>query len=207
MKTIVTTGMMIICTGHVLSQSAQIRIYLQQIAANRVLIEYTYKGYQIAKNGLWSIGDIRQGEYNLHRDYFGSLKAINPSIKKSAMAAELVSRQAGIIRTCQSGIRRIRTSGALSPNEANYLEGIFENVLRESARKIHELLTLLTADQYQLSDDKRISRIGALSDAMQSDAVFARRSVNNARVLAAQRQQELREAASGLTLYGISTTP
>jgi hypothetical protein len=62
-------------------KKTQIEYLLDQIAANKVFIDYAQKGYAIAKLGLNTIEDIKSGDFNLHRDLFHSLEIVNPSIK------------------------------------------------------------------------------------------------------------------------------
>ena len=54
-------------------KKTQIEYLLDQIAANKVLIDYVEKGYEISKIGLTTIQNIKLGDFNLHRDLFRSL--------------------------------------------------------------------------------------------------------------------------------------
>ena len=59
--------------GGVFSQKeTQIEYLLTQIAGLQIYIELAQKGYAIYKDGLDLITDIKDGEFSLHRDYFGS---------------------------------------------------------------------------------------------------------------------------------------
>jgi uncharacterized membrane protein YobD (UPF0266 family) len=49
--------------------ATQKKYLLQQIAALQVYIGYMQQGYSIAKQGLNTISDVNNGEYNLHKDY------------------------------------------------------------------------------------------------------------------------------------------
>jgi hypothetical protein len=44
-------------------KKTQIKYLLQQIAANKVYIEYIEKGYNIARKGLQTIHDIKKGDF------------------------------------------------------------------------------------------------------------------------------------------------
>src|SRR5260221_4860823 len=77
-------------------KKTQKKYLLQQIAALQVYIDYAKKGYDIASKGLNTIRDIKNGDFNLHRDFFGSLKQVNPKIKKYAKVADIIAYQVSI---------------------------------------------------------------------------------------------------------------
>jgi len=65
-------------------KKTQIKYLLQQIAANKVYLDYIEKGYGIARNGLNTIQSIKKGDFNLHSDFVSSLIKVNPKIKNYA---------------------------------------------------------------------------------------------------------------------------
>src|SRR6185436_16805017 len=69
-------------------KKTQIQYLLDQIAANKVLIDYVEKGYAIAELGLTNIQDIKSGDFELHRDFFRSLEIVNPTIKGYVRVAD-----------------------------------------------------------------------------------------------------------------------
>src|SRR5258706_14560273 len=74
-------------------KKTQIKYLLQQIAANKVYIDYLEKGYSIARNGLQTIQNIKKGDFNLHFNFFDSLKKVNPKIKGWAKVADIIAYQ------------------------------------------------------------------------------------------------------------------
>ena len=62
----------------------QKKYMLQHIAALQVYIGYAKKGYNIASKGINTVRNIKNGDFNLHRDFFSSLKNINPAIMNAA---------------------------------------------------------------------------------------------------------------------------
>jgi len=62
-------------------KKTQRKYLVQQIAALKVYLEYLKEGYAVAKKGLNLVGDIKDGNFNSHAEYFGSLKLVNPSVQ------------------------------------------------------------------------------------------------------------------------------
>ncbi len=67
------------------SQNKTQKEYLiEQIAQLKIYLELTEKGYKIAKEGLTTIGQIKRGEFKLHKNRFDSLLIVNPKIGSSS---------------------------------------------------------------------------------------------------------------------------
>jgi hypothetical protein len=195
--------MMVLVCYSAQAQSKQVRLYLKQIAANKAFIEWIQKGYKIARTGLTTIGDIKNGEFSLHKDFFGSLRSVNPRIKNAAIVADIVAYQYKIVQTYSRAMKHLRASVQFKDAEVRYINSVFSKLLDDTARNLDDLTTLLTADQYQMSDDERIKRINAVHAEMKSNYVFAQRFGNQALVMAVQRQQEGNEVGNSRLLNGI----
>ena len=89
-------------------QLKQRKVLLQQIAALKVYTDYAQKGYSEAKKGLTTIGDFKRGEFNLHSDYFNSLKTVNPKIKTYAKVGEIIAVQLKIIKNSSFIIKQVQ---------------------------------------------------------------------------------------------------
>src|SRR5688500_14766126 len=89
-------------------KKTQIKCLLQQIAANKVYIEYLQKGYSIANKGLTTIRNIKDGDFNLHRDFFGSLKTVNSKIKNAGKVAAIIAFQIRITKESKQSLERIK---------------------------------------------------------------------------------------------------
>jgi hypothetical protein len=79
-------------------KSTQKKYLLQQIAALKVYLGYAKKGYTIVTSGVNTIRNIKNGDLNLHRDFFNRLKNVNPSIRKYAKVADIIAYQVKIIK-------------------------------------------------------------------------------------------------------------
>src|SRR5437762_1594743 len=71
----------------------QKKYLLQQIAALQTYLGYVKKGYGIADKGISTVQMIKNGEWNLHKDFFSSLSLVNPAIKKCGKVADIMTMQ------------------------------------------------------------------------------------------------------------------
>lgn len=145
---------------------------LNQIAALQVYIGYAKKGYQIYDKGLNMIGSFKNGEFDLHDDFFLLLKGINPEIARYAKVAATIQLQYKVLQTSSHTMRMIRASDPGS-NRIGYVNDVFGKVIADSEGLLEDLLTLTTASGLELTDDERLERIDKLHHDMTERSRFA----------------------------------
>ena len=185
-------------------KKTQIKYLLQQIAANEVYIEYLQKGYKIAESGLNTINDIKHGDFNLHNDFFNSLKNVNPKIKGLAKVADIISFQVQIIKEARSAVQHIQASDQFTSAEITYLQDVFNHLLDECIKKINALIDVSTSGNTQMTDDERMKRIDAIYTDMQDKLSFSKSFSFDAAMLAMQRSQEQTDVLVSKKLNGLT---
>ncbi len=176
---------------------------LQQIAALQLYTGYLQKGYSIAQKGLTAIGDFKNGEFNLHSDYFNSLKNVNPKIKNYARVADIISIEIKIVQTYHQTYRQAKKSNAFNTDEINYLHRVFGRLLDDCNANIDELITLTTSGKLEMKDDERLQHIDALYNDMQDKYTFTKSFSNGAIELAATRVKEKNDIQISRLINGI----
>jgi hypothetical protein len=165
----------------------QRKYLIEQIAAFKVYLGYVQKGYAIAQKGLTAISDIKKGDFDLHRDFFGALKEINPKISRYAKVADIVSFQLKILELYRDLSRQIKTMDLLDALEADYILSVFQNLLNDCSAIIIELTVVITPGELEMKDDERLFRIDALYTRMQEAYTFAQGFGTETKLLALQR--------------------
>ena len=184
-------------------KKTQIKYLLQQIAANEMYIQYLQKGYKIAESGLTTINDIKHGDFNLHNDFFTSLKTVNPKIKGLAKVADIIALQLQIVKEAKSALQHIRASDQFTSTEVTYLQNVFNHLLDECSKDINDLLMVITSGETEMTDDERIKRIDKIYADMQDKLSFSRSFTSGAAMLAMQRRQEKTDVMVSKKLNGV----
>lgn len=166
-------------------KATQKKYLIEQIVAFKTYLGYATEGYSIARNGLSTIKDIKNGDFNLHDNYFKSLSAVNPEIKKYSKVASIVSMQISI-----SKLIRNAKFKQLSDAEVKYIHQVFNTVLGECAKNLDELMQVITDSETQMRDDERIKVIDKLYGDMQDKQMFVRSFSNSAKRLSLQRRND-----------------
>ncbi len=184
-------------------KKTQKKYLLQQIAALQVYIGYAQKGYNIAKEGLTTIGGFTRGEFNLHTDYFNSLKSVNPDIKRYAKVADIIALQIKIVQNYNRTYRQINSSDAFSNDELAYIGRVFGRLLDDCDKTLDELITITTDSKLEMKDNERMDRIDKLYLDMQDKFTFSQSFSNDAKSLAASRLKEKTDVQTSRVLQGI----
>src|SRR5450755_46021 len=151
-------------------KAADLKSMGKQIALLQLYIGWIEKGYSIARSGLTLIGDIKQGELYLHTVFFSSLSSVNPDIKKySKVAAIIVTIQA-----ITKELNKISSVQNISTGEKQYLIAVKGNLLEDCTKMLDDLISVITDDTYQMTDDERIKRIDGIYSDVNSKWVLAK---------------------------------
>ena len=153
-------------------KDTQIKYLVQQIAAFQTYLGYAKQGYEIAHNGITTVQNIKNGEWSLHKDFFASLKIVNPVIKNSAKVADIIALQVSLVKRSKALLNECRQNGQLTYEEIAYLENACNKLLLESLKDIDELIMLITSGELQMKDDERINRLENIYTNMQQKQVF-----------------------------------
>src|SRR5438093_6658250 len=120
---ILSTVVMKDCAAQTFSEwfeqkETQKKYLIEQIAALQTYLGYVQKGYSIAQKGLTTISNIKNGEFNLHTDYFNSLRSVNPNIKSCAKVADIIAMQLRIVQAYKNTYRQVREWNVFNSGEA-----------------------------------------------------------------------------------------
>jgi hypothetical protein len=184
-------------------KKTQKKYLAKQIALLQVYLGYLKKGYDIASKGLNTIENIKNGDFNLHRDFFGSLKNVNPHISNSAKVADIIAFQVYIIQNIRRVNAFCQRSKQFTPGEMYYVTKVYRNMLFLSDANISELLTIIRANETEMKDDERLNRINKLYDDMLDKHAFVKSFDNDVRAIASERERKMRSIESMSKQYDI----
>jgi len=172
---------------------------IQQIAALKVYLEYLKDGYDIVKKGMNVVGDIKEGNFNSHKEYFESLLKVNRLVSSSPQASRIVYLQTITVRLINQ-IRNRLDDSELTEAEHKYLEKVCSNILVITKDNTEELELLLTNGKLEMKDDERIERLNDLGKNVLSCFTFTKNLCNDTNLLILQREKDRRDIREELEL-------
>lgn len=184
-------------------QSTQKKYLLQQIAALQVYLGYAQKGYNIVTGGINTIRNIKNGDLNLHRDFFNRLKNVNPAIHRYAKVADIIAYQVKIIKQTKLVLQQIREIKQFTEAELDYCKQVFDALLDECIKTVEELILVTTSGELEMKDAERLERIDGLYADVQNKYSFACSFSEDMGLLAVQRLGEQMEINRSKLINGI----
>jgi hypothetical protein len=176
---------------------------LQQIAALQAYIKVAEKGYSIAEQGLQTIGQIKNGEFNLHSAFYRSLKAVSPTVANMAEIAEIIGLEASMIGQFSHKLSSYQQSDWLQPAEVSYINQVYTGLVNNGLELMAALTNLTTNGQLSMTDGERINRIQRMDTDMQRQYRLVQTFTNQTDLLTVQRQQEGNDIETLKRIYGL----
>jgi hypothetical protein len=188
-----------------LRQNRTQKKYLQtQIAELKIYLELTKKGYQIAKEGLATIHNIKNGEFKLHKNFFDTLLIVNPVIAGNPRLKDITALHGQINEICNKGPTLLATSGQLSAQELSYVSKVYGKVYDDCQGILTALLTLIRDGNLKMNDAQRLARLEVLYNQMLSNYRFASSFQSQTAVLLKQRASDTDQIQTSRALHGIN---
>lgn len=181
-------------------KKTQKKYLIQQIAALKVYLKYLKQGYSVVKKGMQIVGDIKEGNFNSHNGYFGSLREVNVVVSGSGKVSSTLYYESAIIEMVKQIRKDASESSVLTGDEKTYVYSVCDNILKLSNENVSDLENLITDSILEMKDDERITRLVNLNAEAKERLSYTRRFYNNNRLLCMQREKEKSELAIGAQL-------
>jgi len=180
---------------------SQIQTRIEQIIKLEAYLGWLKKGYDIASKGLTLINDIKHGDFNLHDDYFNSLKQVKGPIREDAKVAAMIALQAQMLTSYKSYYSGFRASGVYTNQELDYIYRVFSGILEDAGKDIAALTAILANGDLEATDDQRIIQIDRLYEHMHQKYEVLYGFGDATKLQAIQRKKELEEINHLQNLY------
>jgi len=184
-------------------KKTKLKYIAQQIALFEVYAGYLKKGYDITQDGLKMISDIKHGDFDLHNDYFNSLKKVSVAIKDYAQADSTVYIQEEILGVNEDINKFILDNDNIQKQEKAYIKKVMFNLLEECEENLNDLIMLTKDNAVAMKDDERLKRIDDLTADMKDKYSFAKYFDNEIKTLALSRAKDMNDANTSKLLYEI----
>jgi hypothetical protein len=163
---------------------------LEQIVALKGYITTAEDGTKIAKMGLSAIQKIRNEEFQLHRVFFGSLETINPIARYTPEVFEIIQLQESLINMFGIALTRWQGSAWLHGQELSCAASFYRNVVQTSAKYTKDLHSLITEQDYKMTDGERVWDIQNLLDIVEDQDKLVKNFISSTDWLIDQRKRE-----------------
>lgn len=168
-------------------KSTQTKYMLEQIAAFKVYAGYLNQGYNIVKDGTGLIGDLKNGEFSLHKGYFNSLAGVSPAVRKYPKVPAIYALQSEMADDQEAATRMLP---ALTPGQADQLRRTLSGIRASSALELDELLLILEDGNTEMTEDARLQAIDRIYSRVQQMYAYQKRLLKSTASLVQALQQK-----------------
>jgi len=183
-------------------RKTQIQYLEEQIIALQVYGNYLQDGYHIVQGGLSAIHDIKNGDFNLHNNYFNSLKNVSSSVSNDSKTSGVINLQLQVLRL-NTAINRALGNNSIQNNERVYVRAVMNGILQKCVDNITDLTNLTTNGKLEMKAGERIKRIDVVYEEMKDKYMFAAHFKAQVELLALSRQKEVNNIQALKSLYGL----
>ena len=185
-------------------KQTQRKYLIKQIAAFKQYVGYLQKGYQVIKKGTAVVTKIKEGDFNIHSDFFASLKDVNPLIRNSSKVADILFYQLMINKQAKSFLQSAMQNEELTKEERMYAKRVYDHLLEDCADVIDELDQVITKEKLEMNDAERMGKIAQLYKDMKDNYIFSQLFAKEASVLVTSRALDRVENGKSKRLYGLN---
>lgn len=184
-------------------KKTKLKYIAQQIAAFEVYAAYLKKGYAIVDEGWSTVNDIKHGDFDLHNNYFNSLKHVNSSIGNYDKVGGITNLQMQILQVNETIKESVQNNNNLQADEISYINKVMTSLLSKCTDDLNELKTLTSNDSLSMKDDERLARIDNLYVDMKDKYAFVKHFQSSVQTLALLRAKGTNDINTSKLLYGI----
>lgn len=184
-------------------KKTQKKYLLTQIAELKAYMALLEKGYRIANEGITTIHNIKNGEFNLHDLFYKSLAAVNPDIRRHADVAGITATQLLLVSKAAALNKKARQNSMLTTQQRAAIATTCRRLTTEALGVINQLEAAFTDGTLSMTDDRRLHTLQSLQALSRKQWAFFKSYESEATLLV---QQKMREAISDQVIksrYGI----
>jgi len=199
-KHLITLLLLLVCSSQAGAQTfaewwsqkkTQKKYLVQQIGLLQLYLGYVKKGYDIAHQGLTLIGNIKHGDFSIHKDYFSGLETVSPSVKKYSSVAGAMNYLLLIQKGCLPVTGSDPFGRQLSAGERSYVNFVLSGLLGVAMQDVARMVDVLTDGTLKMKEAERLNRIAFIYGEIEEKYLFLRSFLDGNRGLAISRIREL----------------
>jgi len=157
----------------------------------------------MSKLKLTEITDWVEKQRKLYDDYFQELWKVKAVLAYYHRVKDIIERQAQMVREYKAAWALFRQDDNFTPEELEYMYGVYTGMFDESVKGIDQLFLIINAFATQMSDAKRLEIINSVSDNLEHNYMDLKAFNNQNKMLSLQRATERREIETVKRLYGL----
>ncbi len=181
----------------------QLSFDTEKLTSIKATLQEMYQGYENLEKGYTHIRDIVQGNFNLHKFFLDGLWILSPVVRDDPRITDILNKAYRIALGYKTATSNLYGSGVFSPQELDYIIGVYSSLLQQSLQAAEELTMVSTDNQLRMSDDQRLQALDRIDVTITGQLVFLQQFSNSLSIQAAQRMKEANSINTLKSIYGL----
>jgi DNA repair ATPase RecN len=186
------------------AEAEQLLLDWEKLTQFKKILQNMYDGYKIVYKGYTTIKDISKGNFDLHKTFLDALLQVSPVVKQYKRTSDIINYQLRIVKEYKSALNQFKQDKSFTPEELNYLEKVYSNILDQSLKCLDDLAMVITSGQLRMSDDERLQTIDKIYNSIVDQFSFLKDFNSSTAVLALQRENENRQIEMSKSINGFN---
>lgn len=195
-------AVMVAMSAFTASAQKQLQVMIEQIIKLKVKQGLVKQGNRNTDRGLQRIGSNKNGTYTVFRNYFTSLKKVNPKIRSTDEVQQIKDLFFEIRRIFPITIDRANNSGLFEFHEVQYFNKVYERVQKDCQDILSNVDKVTRNGGTEMTDDQRMGRIKLLYQRMVDAYTFSKGFCTDIECTKAARQKAKDDSQMIQRLYG-----
>jgi hypothetical protein len=174
---------------------------VEKLSQLKQILSQLYQEYTMLQKGYEDIKGLSQGTFSLHKAFLDGLLLVSPAVSSYPKLADVINKEANLIRDYQAASSYFRRSGIFTTQELDGFSTNYGNFLQRGQKDIDELTLVTTDGQLRMSDAERLSAIDRVDADMTRQLSLLHSFNNMAALQAAQRAQTNSDIGTVRGLY------
>jgi hypothetical protein len=193
----------LVCLAAMNGRAQVVETMEEQIIALTAFIKTAEKGYALVEQGLHTIGDIKSGEYALHRAYFGALSSVNPAVRNMTEVGEIIRLEGVVVDDFSKALTGYRQTAWLHPDEVSFMGQVYGDLVNWGVEDGTSLSDLSSDGRLEMDDGQRIQRIEVLDAGIRERYGYVQGFIREADLLIVQRRKAAGDLGAVGSWYGL----
>lgn len=186
-----------------------IDLQVQKLQNKTIALQNAEKQIENALSGtkLKEIADWANKQRELYKKYYDELVKVKSAIALFQKVKYIIERQQGLVEEYNHAFSLFKQDSHFTPQEINYMSGVYTGILNESVRNMKELALVINSFSTQMSDGKRLELIDKIADKIEKNFSVLRGFNSQNIGISLERSKSERDREHIKNLYGITGIP
>lgn len=182
-----------------------IDLKIQKLQNQTIVLQNAQKVVEnaMSKLKLDEITSFAQKEQSLFSGYYNELQQVKSIISGYQKVAKVIQMQGQMVTDYTTAYNLFKQDAHFTPKEITYMYTVYSGILDKSVKDLSALTSIISSNTTQMSDGKRLERIGQLAADMENNRITLLQFNRQNKLVSLNRATSQQEVKAVKSYYGL----